>query len=84
MYAYMYVYIYIYIYTHTCGLALLSAATCTIFKTPNHIGIRCEVPTSSVLRVSQLIVSFKPHILKHHIPELPMYVRCWRPLDMLL
>ena len=39
-------------------------------KPLTHINFRCEVPTPSVLRVNDMLL-FKPHILKHHIPELP-------------
>ena len=31
---------------------------------------RCEAPTPSVVE-GQSTIMFKPHILKHHIPELP-------------
>ena len=34
------------------------------------ISCRCEVPTPSVVE-GQSTIMFKPHILKHHIPELP-------------
>ena len=41
------------------------------FVTPlTPIRFRCEVPTPSVVEGQQTII-FKPHILKHHIPELP-------------
>ena len=35
-----------------------------------HVSFRCEVPICSIAEGQQTIV-FKPHILKHHIPELP-------------
>ena len=40
------------------------------FKPLTHMSFRCEVPTPSVVEGQQYI-GFKPHILKHHIPELP-------------
>ena len=42
----------------------------TSFKPLTHISFRCEVPTPSVVE-GQSNIMFKPHILKHHIPELP-------------
>ena len=39
-------------------------------KPLTHISFSCEVPTPSVF-VGQSTIMFKPHILKHHIPELP-------------
>ena len=39
-------------------------------KPVTHISFRCEVPTLSVAE-GQSAIMFKPHILKHHIPELP-------------
>ena len=44
------------------------------FKLPcskplTHISLRCEVRTLSVLE-GQSTITFKPHILQHHIPEL--------------
>ena len=40
------------------------------FRPLTHIRFRCEVPTPSVVEGQSTII-FKPHILKHHIPELP-------------
>ena len=36
-----------------------------------HISFRCEVPTTSVFEGQSSITIKPPHILKHHIPELP-------------
>ena len=40
------------------------------FETPLPYQFGCEVPTPSAAEGQQSII-FKPHILKHHIPELP-------------
>ena len=34
-----------------------------------HISFRCDVPIPSLVK-GQPTIMFKPHILKHHIPEL--------------
>ena len=39
-------------------------------KPLTHISFGCEVPTTSVAEGQSTII-FKPHTLKHHIPELP-------------
>ena len=44
----------------------------TSFEPLAHISVGCEVPTPSVVE-SQHTIMFKPHILKHHIPELPTH-----------
>ena len=51
----------------------------TSFKPVAHISFRCEVPTPSVVE-GQSAIMFKPHILKHHIPELPRAEMCFQPL----
>ena len=38
-----------------------------------HISFRCEVPTPSAVE-GQSTVVFEPHILQHHIPELPTII----------
>ena len=40
------------------------------FEPLKHIGFRCEVPTPSLVE-GQSTIMFKPHVLEHHIPELP-------------
>ena len=50
----------------------------TIFAPLTHISFMCEAPTSSVVEGQQSII-FKPRILKHHIPELPTFLRCQWP-----
>ena len=45
------------------------------FKPLTHISFRCEVPTPSVFE-GRWTIMIKPHILKHHIPELPSFC-CW-------
>ena len=42
----------------------------TSLKPLNHVSFRCEVPIPSVFE-GQSTITFKPHILKFHIPELP-------------
>ena len=41
-----------------------------MLKPLTHISVRCEVPAPSVFE-RQSTIMFKPHILKHYIPELP-------------
>ena len=45
-------------------------------KPPHHLSFRCEVPTPSVSegQSTTTTIIVKPHILKHHIPELPKLV----------
>ena len=57
---YILIYIYICIYTYI-SLSL---------KPLIHISFRCEVPRLPFVE-GQSSTMFKPHILKHHIPELP-------------
>ena len=47
-----------------------------VLKPLTHIRFRCEVPTPSVFE-GQSTIMFKPHILKHRIPELPRHSR-WK------
>ena len=45
-----------------------------ISKPLTHISYRCEVPTPSVVE-DQSTIMLNPHILKHHIPEIPIYLQ---------
>ena len=67
-------YIIAYIGVQGCGVSECGGFKLLISGYPlTHIGRRCEVPTPSALRVDELRMSFKAHILKHHIPELTIH-----------
>ena len=75
--------IYIYIYTSETARAWVFRDVLfqdvwfqnTISPPLTHISFRCEVPTPSVDEGQPTII-FKPHVLKHRVPELPNRARC--------
>ena len=55
-----------------CGVSGCRGSKYVLVVNPSPMSVLgVKSPHLQLLSVNQMIVMFKPHILKHHIPELP-------------